>query len=153
MAQNLEISKAKIEDVDGISKLFPHWGYELTKKRVIRSFFSENEIRFVAKIDNEIVGHILVRYNYIGDMKVAKLQSLIVASQHRNKGIGTEVVKYALSNLKHNTKKVISQVSEKNAASLRIFKKLGFKVFCGATNQFKEKSCDEKFVTVVKDIK
>ncbi|MCX8190127.1 MAG: GNAT family N-acetyltransferase [Candidatus Diapherotrites archaeon] len=122
----IKISEARIEDSTGIAKLYPHWGLELSRKRVINSFLSKNEKRYVAKLGDKVIAHLLVKYGIGPHKHIASLHSLIVAKKHRGKGIAQHILKHALKNIRKGTEIVTAQVNDDNAVSLKVFEKLGF---------------------------
>lgn len=124
--RQVKIREARIEDSAGIAKLYPHWGYELARSRVIKSFLSKNETRYVARLDGKVVAHLFVKYGTGRNKHIATLQSLIVAKKYRGKGIAQQILKHAIENIRERTEIITTRADQGNAASLRVFEKLGF---------------------------
>ena len=66
---------------------------------------------YVYEKNNEIVGYISI-YNFLGE---ANLQKIAVIEKERRKGLATELIRYAISELKKvDTEKFYLEVNEKN---------------------------------------
>jgi len=76
---------------------------------------------FVYEVDDKIVGCVSIKY-YSKEM--AELRSLVVDKNLQSKGIGSEIVKYAVNTLKTMGIKKIFVLTKAE----RFFKKLGFKI-------------------------
>jgi len=78
---------------------------------------------FVAVVDQEIVGTVLVGF----DGHRGWIYSLAVKENHRNKGIGSLLMKKALNELKKiGCLKVNLQVDKKNSGTVPFYEKIGF---------------------------
>jgi amino-acid N-acetyltransferase len=75
---------------------------------------------FVYEVDDKIVGCVSIKY-YSKEM--AELRSLVVDKNLQSKGIGSEIVKYAVNTLKTMGIKKVFVLTKAE----RFFKKLGFK--------------------------
>lgn len=124
--REIRIREARIEDSTGIARLYPHWGYELARSRVIKSFLSKNETRYVARLNDKVVAHLFVKYGSGRNQHVASLQSLIVAKKYRGKGIAQQIAKHAIENMREGIEIITTRADQDNVASLRVFEKLGF---------------------------
>jgi len=82
-----------------------------------------DKLFFVAVEDNKIVGTIISGY----DGHRGWLYSLAVSPKHRNKGIGTSLVKKAIEELKKlGCLKVNLQINNDNKTVVDFYKKTGF---------------------------
>ena len=78
---------------------------------------------YVYEKNNEIVGYISI-YNFLGE---ANLQKIAVIEKERRKGLATELIRYAISELKKvDTEKFYLEVNEKNLIAISVYEKLGF---------------------------
>jgi len=150
---NVKIVEAKIEDADDIADLYPHWGFELARERLINSLISNREKRYVARIKGKAIAHLLVRYGTGNKAHLAKLHSLIVAPEHRNKGIATQLVRHALKNMPANIEIVLAEVHKDNKPSMKVFRKLGFKRYGYLKKALKEENGYKNIVLLKKEIK
>jgi len=115
--------EANAADANAIQKLFPHW------KNVAKRIAQENRQRFVAELEGKVVGHVAVEFHSGTKEHIATMQSIIVLPEHRGKGIGIGLEKYAIAQLAPKIVMVVGRVSAENRASLVIQKKLGFKKY------------------------
>ncbi|MBQ9072029.1 MAG: GNAT family N-acetyltransferase [Bacilli bacterium] len=104
----------------------------------INSFFDkrvnvDNNIILVALIDNKIVGYvycIVDNDNKITKETEAKIESIYVDLEYRNKGIGTKLINEIISLLKEkNVKYIFIENLVENQNSKYLYEKLGFKIF------------------------
>lgn len=143
---NLIIRKAKIDDIDILNNLFQklleyereNYDDNIKDNLNITSYFNErinanDNIVLVAQLDNEIVGYI---YSIIdSDNKVtknieAKIDSLYVNSEYRNKNIGTKLIEEMITILKEkNVKYIFIENLKENDTAKYLYEKLGFKIF------------------------
>lgn len=74
----------------------------------------------IIKIDNEIIGSLLVEKYQDGVL----LDEIYIEKLHRNKGIGTNIIKEIIK----NNQKVYLWVYKENIKAFNLYKKLGFRV-------------------------
>lgn len=90
----------------------------------------EGDICFVAEVGNEIVGAVWVRimddYGHVDDKTPSFAISLL--KEYRNYGIGTELMKTMLDELKKNGYKQSSLAVQKQNYAVRMYKKVGFQI-------------------------
>jgi GNAT superfamily N-acetyltransferase len=97
----MEIRKATMNDIKEITNLMEHLGYPTTieqmKKRFSNIESSPDYHTLLASYDDKIVGMIgLVKgYYYELDGLYVRIVALVVDSNHRNKGIGKQLLKEA----------------------------------------------------------
>lgn len=97
----------------------------------IRDFGTEkDDICFVAEVDNKVVGAVWVRdmedYGHIADGVPSFAISLY--KQYRNFGIGTEMMKAMLNELRSKGYTRTSLAVQKANYAVRMYEKVGFKV-------------------------
>ncbi len=128
--QMIKISKAKIEDLQQILKLET----KIWDGRVTSIYDMANFIRFgyafVAKDKTKIVGAIIAIKTKDDEVFV---EDLIVDKKYRNKKIGTKLKQKLISSVKLP---FIGFVSPKFKASLKLQKKLGFKLVKKVKNPY-----------------
>ena len=87
----------------------------------------------MALIDNKIVGYvycIVDNDNKITKETEAKIESIYVDLEYRNKGIGTKLINEIISLLKEkNVKYIFIENLVENQNSKYLYEKLGFKIF------------------------
>jgi L-amino acid N-acyltransferase YncA len=97
--------------------------YGTPAARWVESTFASGDLVYVARVDGELAGFAFA--TQAGDH--GRLHGLSVASKHRDRGIGGELVRARLSALATlGVTDVISEIAETNLASLHVAKGLGF---------------------------
>ncbi|KDM91306.1 GNAT family N-acetyltransferase [Photobacterium galatheae] len=96
----LHIRPAKSSDGQGISQLLAQLGYTVDPKRVEQMVYvadSDSEEIAVAEMNDQPVGVISVVYfDYFPTAeRYARVTALVVESDYRNQGIGSELLAYA----------------------------------------------------------
>ena len=118
----MKIKKAKIEDLQQILKLETKiWDCQVTSIYDMANFVRFGYV-FVAKDKTKILGAIIAIKTNKDEVFV---EDLIVDKKYRNKGIGTKLKQKLISSVKLP---MIGFVSHKFKASLRLQKRLGFKI-------------------------
>lgn len=84
---------------------------------------------FIVKLNNQIVGMVNLLYTFSTALggKVAILEDLIIDKEHRNKGLGTKLIKHAISHCQNNDYKritLLTDITNKNAQ--KFYSKMGF---------------------------
>jgi GNAT superfamily N-acetyltransferase len=92
---------------------------------------SKNQVFFVAKIDEQIIGIIRCEIkpapHYYHEKKTAFLDDLIVIEKYRKQGIATALIKEAIMWAQQKqTRLFCGKIWEFNKPSAKLFKKLGF---------------------------
>lgn len=93
---------------------------------------SKESAEFVAEEDGKIVGfiggNIEKKSEFYRNRKIGAIYDLIVEKGYRNRGIGTELIKFFVLWLKAKKIKVIEiDVSPKNITAIKVYKNLRFK--------------------------
>lgn len=143
---NLIIREARIDDIDILNYLFQklleyereNYDDNIRNDLNIDSYFNKkindkDNIILVATLDEKIVGYIYAIID--SDNKIikeveAKIDSLYVSYEYRNKSIGTKLIEEMINYLRKNEVKYIfieNLVGNKRAKYL--YDKLGFKMF------------------------
>lgn len=79
---------------------------------------------YVYENDNEIVGYI--SYSFDGD--IAEMLNFCVDRNMQNKGIGTKLLSYTISEFESlNGSSIILEVNSQNNNAIKIYQKMGFK--------------------------
>lgn len=109
--------------------------YEIIKQPELQVYITDfgkqkGDVCFVAECDNKIVGAVWVRimddYGHIDDDTPSFAISLL--KEYRNYGIGTELMKRMLFELKKQGYKQASLSVQKINYAVHIYKKLGFNI-------------------------
>ena len=142
---NIEIRKAKVGDEIGVAKLFNE-GLKrknfiyigrntfVTKSRIAkwRKAYSEKKPEgyfFVAIGDGKLIGHVNFDFKRKGRGRHIADFGWIMHPDYQGKGIATNLLKFALDFAeKKGFKKAEAEISVPNTASLKLAKKLGFKI-------------------------
>lgn len=90
---------------------------------------SANFIPLTCMNNNNIIGHLIIRYPENNNKKIVRFGFVIIAPQLRGKGIGKQMlnlaIEYAKSNL--NAKKITLGVFTNNLSAKYCYKSVGFK--------------------------
>ena len=117
----LYINKFRADDFDFVANLYAteNWGYLPSD---IRRFMEwEPDGCFIAEIDRKYVGHVFsISYNHLGWIGLLR-----VDPKHRNRGIGSELMRKAISYLRSKGVKTIKLEAVQEAVNL--YRRLGFK--------------------------
>ena len=88
---------------------------------------------FVYLKNNKVVGYISI-YNFMGE---ANLQKIAVLENERRNGIATQLIDYAILELKkRNAEKLYLEVNERNLIAISVYEKLGFKKVSTRNNYY-----------------
>ena len=112
--------------IDQLHKLFPQWKRASVIKKV-KDSHEGRDIRFVAKINGEIIAHVKYEKRKGIHSHIVSVTSLIVSKSHRRKGIAEELMNFSLKKLPKGTKIITLAVDSKNKPAINLYKKLGFK--------------------------
>jgi ribosomal protein S18 acetylase RimI-like enzyme len=117
----LYINKFRTEDFDFVANLYAteNWGYLPSD---IRRFMEwEPDGCFIAEIDGKYVGHVFsISYGHLGWIGLLR-----VDPKHRNRGIGSELTRKAISYLRSKGAKTVKLEAVQEAVNL--YRRLGFK--------------------------
>lgn len=112
--------------------IFEHTDY-IFKEEDLKNLIQEENI-FVAKLDKQIVGYILLskRENKKNGYKYRKeldIDAMGVLDTYRNQGIGYELLEYIKKYAKeHNYTDLRLTVNEENENARHLYEKVGFKI-------------------------
>ena len=99
---------------------------------------SKNDIGFIAEFNKKVIGMIWARvmndYGHI-DNKTPSL-AMSVDKKFQNKGIGTILLRKILEDLKEKNYEKVSLSVQKENYAVKLYKKLGFKVFKETSEEF-----------------
>ena len=125
----MTIRLAQIEDAPGISSLLKSYAEsenitgDLSPRRIREKLAFKDDFFLVTGQEN-IVG--VIRLSLI-DLDLAEIRYLVVAPEKRKSGIGSALLKEALSFLENREmRKVITRCKSTNEVALTIFEKNGF---------------------------
>lgn len=128
----MKIETAKINDSKNITDLIQkNFGkdYELFRigeSSILDKMKDEKNQFMVAKEGEKIIG--VVRAS-IEDLDLVELRWLAVEDNYRGKGVGTDLVKYALEFLKKKKmRKVVARTKSSDAVAASLFLNLGFEI-------------------------
>ena len=117
------------------------WNEEMLKSMVL----SENYIKYVAKIANEVVGYIVCECT-----DEVNISRVAVNKSYQNHGIATKLIEFVFNKAKENEMNVSLEVCENNIRAYKLYLKLGFKERRIRKNYYKDGS---SAIEMVKDIK
>lgn len=143
----IKIELSKIEDLKRVNELAKQI-HELHVKWRPDLFLSVNEVIskedferkiqdktiFVAKIQNKIVGYITFKINEKDNpimryRKQLEIEAICIDEKNREKGIGTQLLKYAKEYGKQNNcTDIYLTVNEENENAIKLYEKFGFKI-------------------------
>ncbi len=132
------IREAEMDDALGVLHLYTLWGIERTKKRLKKSIESNREFRLVAIHENNVSGHVFVKYGSAHHSHIATFYSLIVSPEKRGLGIASMLLEQALKELPESIEIAVLQVQHDNDAAKKLFKKFDFVQYGYLANAFKK---------------
>lgn len=103
--------------------------WDWTPESIGKYLDPEEGFGFVAEKNGDVAGFILVEYNWsLQKRRAGSIEWIMVNKKYRNIGIGTQLIKRALTKLRRNgMKEVIATIWSKNKPSLKTFNKMEFK--------------------------
>jgi ribosomal protein S18 acetylase RimI-like enzyme len=131
MSKDIEFKQLKditLNTVDEVHALFPHWKRASVQKK-IKATNSRRDKRFVALSNGKIVAHVRVVNGRGLHKHRVEITSLIVEPKCRRKHIGTDLMKFVLSELPKERRLVLLAVDVKNSPAIELYKKLGFEEY------------------------
>ncbi len=120
---DFEISKAILDDAEGIFALdsIENDAYSLSQIR--HSLCEDGELFIVAKVASEIIG--FADFSVVLDE--AELIKIVVSYKYRRMGVGKKLITYAMQTLKNSgVCKVFLEVREDNLPAIDMYNKCGF---------------------------
>lgn len=117
------------------------WGnYFKRYRKLMRLSFEDHQagkkVYLVAEIDGKIAGQIVIDWRILVDkeksdgVERAYLYSLRVFPPYRNKGLGTKMILFCENFLKERNFRFVTIACErKNLRALKLYERLGFKIF------------------------
>ena len=125
-----EVKKFDINVYNAVVRLLPQLSSiskPLTKKHFKKILKSKNTHFFIAKLDKEIIGTlILVNYNILVGTKYW-IEDVIIDEAHRGKGYGKELTQFAIDYAKSDGAEAINLTSHPaRIAANQLYQKLGF---------------------------
>ena len=114
-----------------LKKLIPQLcpGCEIPTTKYFEEIISDvNSNLFIAEVEEEIIGVLILFINQMLTSKKAWIEDVIVDQDHRNKGVAKQLLNHAISyaNQKGVSKIDLTSSPEKIAAN-HIYQKIGFK--------------------------
>lgn len=124
--QNLELGELQIEDLHAVAKIEKeNIDYNPLKYNDFLDMFNNENYKFMlAKLDNEIVGFILIQIT-----DEINITSIAVKKEFRNLGIATSLLNWLENFAKSKNISTISlEVNSKNITAYLLYEKTGFKL-------------------------
>lgn len=128
----MKIENAKADDAKEIAALIQkpfgkdYEPFKIDESRIIEKMKDEKNQFIIAREGEKIIG--VIRTS-IEDFDLAELRWLAVEEKYRGKGIGTELVKFALDSLKkRRMRKVVARTMSTDAAAISLFMNLKFEI-------------------------
>lgn len=149
---NITITKAQLEDLNGVEELYndicdfladkeynPGWRKGCFPTRNEAEYFYTRDALYVAKEENSIVGSIALTYSSNAESDeslqyhteeskdILYIHEFVVHPKHQRKGIGTMLLDFAEKYGRSQDVKVIQlNVYEKNSVAIKAYEKSGF---------------------------
>lgn len=149
MNKKCTIEKISIDEYHKCSNIwdmekFPHT--EEFREQII----NKKRIVYIYKIGNEFIGEgniVFEKGEYTIPGKRIYLSHLIVKREYRNKGIGSEILKFIIKLYKqYGYSEITLGVDCKNSSAIHIYEKYGFKVYEAAEDEY------GKFYKMIKNL-
>lgn len=132
-APPLIIRQARAEDLPSLEWEGEYRRYRLVYQRAYADSLRGRRILLVAEMEGRVVGQVFLQVDSAfagGNGRAAYLYALRVRREHRNRGIGTELVREAESVLRQRGfSRVLISVAQDNDAARRLYERLGYEVF------------------------
>jgi len=93
---------------------------------------NKNEKIYIYKENNEVLGFIHIAINF----EIVDLLNIVVAENSRNKGIGSLLIDYMITDLPKNIKKILLEVNENNSEALKFYYNFNFEVINTRKNYY-----------------
>ncbi len=117
------VSSFIVEDIDIINELGSILNPKFKELFHINDL-NKNEKIYVYKENNKILGFIHISINF----EVVDLLNIVVNEKERNKGIGTILMDYMITDLPSNTSRILLEVNEKNIDAIKLYYRFNFEV-------------------------
>jgi len=123
-----QLNRTGLDIIDQIQKLFPQWKRSSVIKKV-KDAQDGKELRFVAKINGEIIAHVKYEKGSVIHKHIVHVTSLIVSKKYRRKGIANKLMNFSMKQLPKKTKIITLAVDSKNRPAINLYKKIGFEKY------------------------
>jgi len=123
-----ELTEVNLNTVSELHALFPHWKLSSVQKKLSITCLGKDR-RFVALYKNKIIAHVRVIFGHDLHKHRAEITSLVVDPGFRGQGVGSELMRFVLSNLSSDKKLVLLAVDSKNKVAVKLYKNLGFEKY------------------------
>ena len=97
---------------------------------------NSNEKIYVYKDEDQVLGFIHIAVNY----EVVDLLNIIVRENIRNKGIGTMLMDYMITDLPSGIDRILLEVNESNLDAIKLYNKFNFEVINTRKNYYGDKN-------------
>lgn len=127
---SLVIRQARILDLNSVYRIeVVSFGYEAFSKSFLLEMLSRfPEFFIVAEKDNKIIGYLSASIEGYFN-KTCHLLSIAVLPEHRNKGIGSLLLKHLIDLVKiKHIQSIILEVKKDNKPAISVYEKFGFKI-------------------------
>ena len=132
-APGLIIRPARADDLRALEWEGEYRRFRTVYRRAFADSLQGRRILLVAEVLGKVVGQIFLQVDSAlagGDGRAAYLYALRVRPEHRNQGIGTELVREAEVVLRQRGfSRVLISVAKDNQAARRLYERLGYEAF------------------------
>lgn len=97
---------------------------------------NSNERIYVYKENDQVLGFIHIAVNY----EVVDLLNIVVREDSRNKGIGTILMDYMITELPKGVTRILLEVNESNMEAIDLYNKFNFEVISIRKNYYGDKN-------------
>ncbi len=138
MDKGMILRDIEARDASALVELYPHWGNQLARRRIERTMLFRGERRIVAEISGKTIAHVKIDYGSGVHSHIARIYSLIVAKEHRGKGIARALLEKAINEMPAGIEIVTLETQADNAPARSLFEKLGFEEYGFLENAWKK---------------
>lgn len=131
-APSILIRQARAEDLEALEWEGEYRRFRLLYQRAYAEMLRGRRVLLVAEREGHVIGQIFVQVDSDpgNGSRAAYLYALRVRPEHRNRGVGTELVREAESLLRQKGfGRALISVAKENDAARRLYERLGFEVF------------------------
>ena len=138
------IKYADNKEKEGLIDYFKHYNNPGIIKNRIECYIKHNKT-LLAKENNKIIGVLQWHVKENPNAGVAEFEEIFVSKEHRGKGIGSQLVDYAIRDIKKHfisinikPRKIFLFVSKDNNNARKLYEKHGFKFIAELNDLFSE---------------
>jgi ribosomal protein S18 acetylase RimI-like enzyme len=129
------VSEYEFKDIPQINELGKTLNSNFKKLFHINEL-NNNEKIYVYKEKKEILGFLQIAINY----EIVDILNIVVKDNQKNRGIGSLLMDYMITELPKDVKKILLEVNENNEEAIRFYLKFNFQIINERKNYYRTNS-------------